>query len=500
MADDDVEKFLMFVIEKSEENRLRQENRDVSENFLSDLLTHLDLLGKTVQLLHEIGNISSLSPEDTKTWHNLENVFSEIENEFIAMYNHVSTDTTLTCQLLIQKVNTKRPGRPSYFIPKDSLVELRGLHFSWLKISQMFGVSRWTVMRRVQEYGLSGLQQFSVISDREIDEIIRDYMSRHGCTTGEPFMSGYFRSLGMHVQRWRIRAAINRVDPRNTALRWGALVSRRRYFVQWPNSLWHIDGHHSLIKWKFVIHGCCDGKSRKIMFMRCSTNNLAKTVLNHFKDAIKDNLDLWPSRIRVDYGVENVKVCEVMVDHWGEGRNSFIAGSSTRNQRIERLWRDVFRCVCQFFYYTFYAMEQTGILDVENAIHMFALHLVFSKRINTALNEFVGMFNDHGLSTEHGWTPNQIWLNGILNENNPLNSNGSDHSVVDQFYGEDPDGPRPLSDVAHGVIIEQIRIDYSEDITDFVYQQIDVNRQSVQAGIDIYTAVLTLVVQKLEEY
>ena len=41
--------------------------------------------------------------------------------------------------------------------------------------------------------------------------------------------------------------SINRVDPSKTALRWGALVRRRTYYVPWLNSLWHIDGHHALI-------------------------------------------------------------------------------------------------------------------------------------------------------------------------------------------------------------------------------------------------------------
>lgn len=31
-----------------------------------------------------------------------------------------------------------------------------------------------------------------------------------------------------------------------------------------------------------------------------------------------------------------------MTQETGDGRGSFIAGPSTRNQRIERLWRDVF--------------------------------------------------------------------------------------------------------------------------------------------------------------
>ena len=78
------------------------------------------------------------------------------------------------------------------------------------------------------------------------------------------------------------------------------------------------------------------------MYLKCSTNNLAETVKNLFLTAINQNHGLWPSRIRVDHGVENVLVCDEMVAKWGEGRGSYIAGSSTTNQRIERLWRDVF--------------------------------------------------------------------------------------------------------------------------------------------------------------
>ena len=123
---------------------------------------------------------------------------------------------------------------------------------------------------------------------------------------------------------------------------------------------------------------------------------------------------LWPSRIRVDYGVENTAVCDAMVAVRGEGRGSFIAGSSTRNQRIERLWRDVFRCICHVFYYIFYAMEQTGVLDVENPIHMFTLQYVYLARINNALSEWMVSFSDHPVQTEHSWSPNQMWLNGMM--------------------------------------------------------------------------------------
>ena len=108
-------------------------------------------------------------------------------------------------------------------------MELRGLNFSWCKTSQMLGDG--TIMRRVQEYGLSDLQRFSNFSDEGIHDIGKDYISCHGSTTGEPVMSGYFRSLGLRIQRSRVRASLNSVDPHNTSLRWGAVVSRRTLFV-----------------------------------------------------------------------------------------------------------------------------------------------------------------------------------------------------------------------------------------------------------------------------
>jgi hypothetical protein len=367
----------------------------------------------------------------------------------------------------------------------------------------MFGVSRWTLLRRVREYGLEHLSRFSVISDTEIDSLVEDFMSKHGHATGETYITGYLRALGYHIPRRRIRASINRVDPVNTALRWGALVSRRTYHVPWPNSLWHIDGHHSLIRWSFVIHGCIDGKSRKIMYLSCNTNNKAETVLRLFEKAISEHDGLWPSRIRVDYGVENVLICDAMVSYRGEGRGSFIAGSSTRNQRIERLWRDVFRCVCLVYYYTFYAMEQTGILDLENPIHMFALHLVYKPRINLSLQEFMQAFNNHRLSTQHGWTPNQIWINGMMDQTNPLriqDPNSIDDSLSDnQYYGEDPHGPISVGNGDNNVIVSPVEIPHTSEITRCVYQHFDPNQPSTDFGIEIFTQVLTFVVNKLEE-
>ena len=93
--------------------------------------------------------------------------------------------------------------------------------------------------------------------------------------------------------------------------------------------------------------------SRRIVFLRCGNNNLSQTVLELFQKANERLQDgLWPSLIRVNYGVENVPVCDGMAEARSEGRGSFL-GPSVRNQRIERLRRDIFRCMCHLFYYVF---------------------------------------------------------------------------------------------------------------------------------------------------
>ena len=53
-----------------------------------------------------------------------------------------------------------------------------------------------------------------------------------------------------------LRETLAKIDPENNDLRWGATTQRGKYQVPWPNSLWHLDGHQPLIRWKLVIHGC----------------------------------------------------------------------------------------------------------------------------------------------------------------------------------------------------------------------------------------------------
>ena len=121
--------------------------------------------------------------------------------------------------------------------------------------------------------------QFSQLSDHGLDEHIREIKLEHP-DDGEVLMAGHLLSRGIHVQRSRLRASIHRVDPVGTEQRRTTAIVRRTYSVGSPNEVWHYDGHHKLIHWRLVVHGCVDGYSRVITYLHCSTNNAASTAFS----------------------------------------------------------------------------------------------------------------------------------------------------------------------------------------------------------------------------
>ena len=61
------------------------------------------------------------------------------------------------------------------------------------------------------------------------------------------------------------------------------------------------------------MHGCIDGYSRKIIYLECTCNIRADTVLQMFIKGVQENG--LPNRVRCDRGGENVGVARFMLEH-----------------------------------------------------------------------------------------------------------------------------------------------------------------------------------------
>lgn len=166
------------------------------------------------------------------------------------------------------------PGRPAIDVDIADVEYLRNFRFTWSKIADILGISRSTLYRRLDEEGISHHTTYTNITDAELDQKVIAVKNLHP-NDGERMMIGHLSRCGIIVQRSRLRASIHRVDPVNTAIRRSITVRRRVYHVDGPNCLWHVDGNHKLIKWRFVVHGGIDGFSRTVVYLHCSNNNHA---------------------------------------------------------------------------------------------------------------------------------------------------------------------------------------------------------------------------------
>jgi len=143
---------------------------------------------------------------------------------------------------------TGERGKPKIGIPESMLKYMLSSGFSATKISMLLQVSLSTVQRRMSEFGITVREGYSAIGEDELDRIIT-LLQHQNPNCGYRMMQGYLARLGHKVQQTRIRESMARTDPEGVLSRWFGSIRRRTYHVSSPNALWHIDGHHKLIRY-----------------------------------------------------------------------------------------------------------------------------------------------------------------------------------------------------------------------------------------------------------
>ena len=305
--------------------------------------------------------------------------------------------------ILLKEVLVTSVGPQNLFCQKYIFENIIEYGFTIKEISALLGISERTFYRRMDEFNLKKIN-FSEVDENQLDhEIIQ--ITEEFPYYGELMIREILGQEGFHVRRYRIRESVHRVCKSNVAARKKGRLHKRVYNVQSPNHLWHIDTNHMLVPWYFIMVGVVDGFSRLPISLKCWANNEAETVLTCFSKGVQAYC--LPSRVRSDRGRENVLVADNMLDKRGTNRGSMITGKSTHNQRIERLWRDVYTGVLSIFYELFYFMEDEGILDLAD------LHYVYLKLINKRLNVWREAWSKHRMRTTKT-SSLRMWISGQL--------------------------------------------------------------------------------------
>jgi Bacterial regulatory protein, Fis family len=154
-------------------------------------------------------------------------------------------------------------GRPCKVIDPSWLKEATKPHrlVSMKFIAAYLGIHRNTLRRKLKEAGM--YQRFTVISDQELDTLLRIFKRRRP-ESGLSYIVAFLCRYGVRVPGTRVRDAYKRINILGQVLRLNEKILRHEYNSPRPNFCWHCDGHHKLIRWGFVIHGFIDGYCRTV--------------------------------------------------------------------------------------------------------------------------------------------------------------------------------------------------------------------------------------------
>ena len=292
-----------------------------------------------------------------------------------------------------------------------------------------------TLQQRLHDMGL---KRRNVSYD--VQEVRREIMKN----LNGPRCSGGYRShwhtlrlKGIQVPRRVVEELCRELDPAGCQERKAHRLKRREYRNPGPNFAWHTDGYDKLKPYGFPIHGCIDGFSRRVIWLKVSrTNNDPAVIAGFYLEAVEMEGGC-PVILRTDTGTENTVIaavqsyfrCDGQDEH--AGAKAHVYGSSHSNQRIECWWSSFRKSRSNWWINFFKDMVDRGELSTSNILQMECLWFSFSGVIQKELNEVCEHWNSHYIRKSRHDTvagrPDELYfLPECLNAEDQLQSVGSD--------------------------------------------------------------------------
>uniref|UniRef100_A0A8C5DJN0 Integrase core domain-containing protein n=1 Tax=Gouania willdenowi TaxID=441366 RepID=A0A8C5DJN0_GOUWI len=336
-------------------------------------LDHMDFLTR-----HELTLLEAFSEQ-------IEGISGEIKEALQNLRHFVVNDLNTIPESTVERETG--PGAPRLISETERIEHLLDTNLPISCIAKILCVPRTAIYRRKRELDLSVGGSYSTMSDRELDCIIST-IKKQMPDAGYRTVMGHLVSMGLHIQYRRLMASMHRVDAAGIFSRLTALGCDMQSTYSGRGSL----------------------ASLHILYLDAATNNRASTAFSFFlKSTRRHGL---PSRVRGGQAPENLDIAEFMFATKGTDRESFISGKSLRNHRMTRLWRDVWIAVTSTYYNVLHSLEEVGVLDISDGIHLYGVHYIFVAKLQQDLKTFIGGWNDHPLQTDGGLTPQQLWCLG----------------------------------------------------------------------------------------
>ena len=249
-------------------------------------------------------------------------------------------------------------------------------------------------------------QKFRRCNKSNLNDVImfiKTELAGSGSCLGYRAMHQKVRQKGFHIDRETVRLILKGLDPRGVEERSRHVLKRRVYTAKGPSFVWHMDGYDKLKPYGFAVHGCIDGYSRKIIWLKVGpSNNNPLVVLSYYLQSVID-LERLPKLIRADRGSENVTVAGVQRflrrnhNDGLQGHASFRYGPSTQNQRIECWWSQFRRMSSTWWIRVFSKMADDGFFDSS-----------IKEQIDLIRYCFMGLLQDELDAVRQSWNTHRI--------------------------------------------------------------------------------------------